>query len=205
MKVLSLGVGRTGTYSLKIALERLGFGPCHHMLEVEADLPRQVPLWTAALDGTPDWGAIHRGFESVSGWPSAGFARELIAAHPRARVVLSLRDPDAWAESFSETTARLVAEGGRLFAEPQDWLAMLARAAARAGFPPGLDRAGLRAAFAAHNEAVAAAVPADRLLFYRVTEGWGPLCGFLGRPVPPEPFPRRNDRREFWRLGALER
>jgi hypothetical protein len=205
MDVISLGVGRTGTFSQKLALERLGFEPCHHMLEVEANRSEQVPLWLAALSGIPDWGTIYKGYESVCGWPSAGFSRELIAEYPSAKVILSVRNPETWAESFSATTAKLVAERGQLFAEPQDWLEMLARAVQRAGFSPGLDMAGLQSAFTAHNEAVQAAVPANRLLIYKVTEGWGPLCNFLGVPVPPEPFPHRNDRREFWGIGALEK
>lgn len=204
MRVINLGVGRTGTLSLKHALERLGFGPCHHMLEVEADLSRQVPLWTTALDGNPDWRAIYRGYGAASGWPTAAFAREVAAAYPRARFLLSVRDPASWADSFLATTARLIAERDRLFAGPQDWLEMLRRAVERAGFRPGLGAAELGAAFAARNEAVRGAVPPGRLLVWRVEEGWGPLCDFLGLPVPSESFPHRNDREEYWRLGALE-
>ena len=204
MRVISLGVGRTGTFSQKLALEWLGFGLCHHMLEVEANRSEQVPLWMAALNGSPDWEAIYTGYESVCGWPSAGFSKELIAAYPACKFILSVRSPETWAESFSATTAKLLAERNHLFAEPQDWLEMLARAVARAGFSPGLDLPGLQSAFSAHIEAVKAAVPADRLLIYQVTEGWGPLCDFLNVPTPSEPFPCRNDRQEFWEIGALE-
>jgi hypothetical protein len=47
--------------------------------------------------------------------------------------------------------------------------------------------------FEAHNAAVQAYVPADRLLVYEVSQGWEPLCEFLGVPVPDTPFPRVND------------
>lgn len=68
----------------------------------------------------------------------------------------------------------------------------------KTGFPAGLDLPDLKRAFTAHNDAVKAAIPTDRLLTYQVKDGWGPLCGFLGKPVPADPFPRTNDRGEFW-------
>jgi hypothetical protein len=200
MQVLAFGVGRTGTLSLKLALERLGFGPCHHMEDVAspANIARQVPLWTAAVDGRPDWPAIYDGFNSADDWPTAGFFRELIAAYPQARYILTTRDPEAWADSFSATIALLVANPDALPPPMQDWGRMAIRVLARTGFPQGLDRAGLLRAFQAHTEAVRAAAPPDRLLVYEVRQGWGPLCAFLGVPVPEEPFPRRNNRQEFW-------
>jgi len=83
-------------------------------------------------------------------------------------------------------------------AEMQDWLQMVNDVVARTGFPPGLDQHGLMQAFNAHNAAVKAAIPASQLLLFQVKEGWEPLCRFLGNPVPAEPFPRTNDRVEFW-------
>jgi len=198
MHVIGAGVGRTGTYSLKLALERLGLGPCHHMEEVLLDRPVQVPLWAAAVAGRPDWGAIYEGYESAVDWPTAGFFRELAAAYPAAKFVLTLRSPERWVESFSHTIYKLMAERGSAPEDMQAWLDMAIGVIEKTGFPGGLDTAALTAAFTAHNEAVKAAIPADRLLTFQVKDGWGPLCGFLGKAVPDEPFPRTNDRGEFW-------
>ena len=198
MHVIGAGVGRTGTYSLKLALNQLGLGPCHHMEEVLFNMPVQVPLWEAALDGHADWEAVFKGYESTVDWPTAGFFRELNAAFPTAKFVLTVRSPESWADSFSETIYKLLAGRHQAPAEMQDWLTMAAGVISKTGFPEGLDMAGMMQAFNAHNDAVKAAIPADRLLVYQVKEGWEPLCVFLGVPVPDAPFPRTNDRAEFW-------
>ena len=103
MHVIGAGVGRTGTYSLKLAVNQLGLGPCHHMEAVLHDIGDQVPLWNDALNGRPDWHAVYSGFESAVDWPTACFFRELGAAYPLARFVLTTRDPDKWADSFAAT------------------------------------------------------------------------------------------------------
>lgn len=205
VNVIGLGLGRTGTYSLKLAIERLGFGPCHHMEVVLQNMPAQVPLWNAALAGHPDWAAIYEGFSSAVDWPTAGFVRELAGAFPSAKFLLTHRDHGTWADSFGETIYKLLA--GRDQAPPavKDWLDMAARVVIRSGFAEELDRDGLIKAFNAHNDMVKRTIPADRLLVYQVKEGWEPLCAFLGVPVPDEAFPRTNDRAEFWELvnGSL--
>ncbi len=198
MKVISLGVGRTGTFSLKVALEQLGFGPCHHMSEVRAHMPAQLPLWSAAVQGRADWNAIYAGYESATDWPTAGFARELVAQYPKAKFILSVRSPDSWADSFSETIRRFLLERGRAKQEAQPWIDMVLGVLRRNGITDDLDVAGLRKAFVAHNEAVKALLPARQLLVYEVKQGWAPLCEYLGVPVPIEPFPRTNDRGECW-------
>jgi hypothetical protein len=198
MQVIGAGVGRTGTYSLKLAISQLGLGPCHHMEEVLSDLAVQVPLWSAAVTGRPDWPAIYRGFNSAVDWPTAGFFRELIEVYPSARFVLTHRDPERWADSFGATIYKLMAGRDQAPPEMKAWLEMADGVLAKTGFPGGLDRSGLIDAFVTHNEAVKAAVPADHLLVFDVREGWGPLCEFLGAAVPGAEFPRTNDREEFW-------
>ncbi len=198
LNVIGTGVGRTGTYSLKLAINQLGFGPCHHMEEVLFNLPVQVPLWAAAVKGHPDWSAIYEGYRSAVDWPTAGFHKELYAAYPSAKFVLTLRSPESWADSFSETIYKLIAGRDQAPKEMQAWLDMGTGVISKTGFPAGLDRAGLIQAFTAHNEAVKATIPPQQLLVYQVKEGWGPLCEFLGTPVPADPFPRTNDRGEFW-------
>lgn len=200
MHVIGAGVGRTGTYSLKLAINQLGLGPCFHMEAVMQDRPRQVSLWNAALAGQPDWKAIYKGYSSAVDWPTACFFRELNAAYPAAKFVLTVRSPETWADSFSSTIYKLLAAQDQAPEELREWLEMAIRVVDRNGFPAGLDRDGLIKAFTAHNEAVQAAIPSERLLIYQVSEGWEPLCEFLGVPAPDGAFPRTNDRNEFWDL-----
>jgi hypothetical protein len=198
MNVIGTGVGRTGTYSLKLALNRLGVGPCHHMEEVLHQMPVQVPLWAAAAAGKPDWDTIYAGYHSTVDWPTACFFRQLHAHYPAAKFILTERDPERWADSFGATIYMLLAGKDEAPPEMRDWLDMAGDVIAKTGFPPGLDRDGLRDAFIAHNQAVRAAIPAGQLLVFEVKQGWEPLCEFLGAPVPDEDFPRTNDRGEFW-------
>jgi hypothetical protein len=198
LDVIGFGVGRTGTYSLKLALNQLGFGPCHHMEEVLHHMPVQVPLWSAAVAGQPDWSAIYGDYRSAVDWPTAGFFRELVREFPSAKFVLTDRSPERWADSFGATIYKLLAGADQAPDEMQDWLSMANGVVSRSGFPPGLDRQGLIRAFETHNEAVKEAVPASQLLVFQVKDGWDPLCAFLDAPVPAEAFPRTNDRGEFW-------
>lgn len=198
MKVIGAGVGRTGTYSLKLAINQLGLGPCHHMEEVLHNMAVQVPLWAAAAQGRADWLAIFDGYESAVDWPTAGFFRELDEAYPEAKFVLTVRSPESWTESFSQTIYKLLAGRAQAPSEMGAWLDMASAVIEKTGFPEGLDGPALTRAFNAHNEAVKAAIPANRLLIFQVKDGWAPLCDFLGVPVPDAPFPRTNDRGEFW-------
>lgn len=198
MHVIGAGVGRTGTYSLKLAINRLGLGPCHHMEAVIQNMPAQVPLWQAAVDGKPDWPAIYAGFESAVDWPTAAFFRELAAAYPSAKFILTHREQKGWAESFAETIQKAMSMRHQAPPELRPWLTMAYGVVVRSGFPDGLDHDSLVKGFIAHNQAVQAAIPAGRLLVYQVADGWEPLCAFLGAPVPDEAFPRTNDRLAFW-------
>ena len=198
MHVIGAGVGRTGTYSLKLAINQLGLGPCHHMEAVLVGIAAQVPLWNDVLSGRPDWQAVYRGFASAVDWPTACFFRELSAAYPRARFVLTTRDPEKWADSFAATIYKLIGDRDQAPPVKKAGLDMAAGVIARTGFPAGLNQEELASAYVAHNEAVKAAVPASRLLVYQVKDGWGPLCQFLGVPEPADPFPRTNHRAEFW-------
>lgn len=198
LTVIGVGVGRTGTYSLKLAINELGYGPCHHMEEVLHNLKDQVPLWSDAAEGKPDWNAIYKDYRSAVDWPTAGFFRELNAAYPSARFILTTREPRRWAESFSETIYKLLAVGEYAPPDMQPWLAMAGRVIEKTGLPAGLSVDQLAGAFEAHNEAVKSEIPEERLLVFEVKQGWEPLCSILGEPVPSIPFPRTNDRGEFW-------
>jgi hypothetical protein len=198
MQVIGVGVGRTGTYSLKLAINELGFGPCHHMEEVLHNMSVQVPLWADVVAGNPDWAKVYAGYSSAVDWPTACFFRELAAEFPSAKFVLTHRSPERWANSFGATIYELLAGKDQAPPEMHDWLEMASNVISKSGFSPGLDREGLANAFIAHNEAVKAAIPADQLLEFEVKDGWEPLCSFLEVPVPNGDVPRTNDRGEFW-------
>lgn len=198
LQVIGAGIGRTGTHSLRTAINQLGLGPCHHMEEVLHDMGRQVPLWQTAVDGHPDWAEIYKGYASAVDWPTATFFRELHTAYPTAKFILTVRSTQSWVESFSETIYKALAGRAHAPDAMQPWLTMSSGVIARAGIVDGMDRVGLMAAFDAHVAAVKATIPPDQLLVYQVKEGWGPLCTFLGVPVPAVEFPRTNDRAEFW-------
>lgn len=204
-RVIGSGFGRTGTASLKRALEILGFGPCHHMEEVLRH-PAEVPTWEAAARGEPvDWPRFLDGWGSAVDFPSAFYWRELAGAFPDAKVIHTVRDPSAWFDSYATTILPAVSQFPSRIVGP--WLPFVSapfRVASRAllerVFGPDLrDKANAMRVFEAHTEEVKRTIPADRLLVFDVREGWGPLCAFLGVPVPEEPFPRVNDAAEFQR------
>jgi hypothetical protein len=200
LKVIGLGLGRTGTYSLKTALESLELGPCHHMERVAQNMPVQLPLWNEALHQPPNFDAIYAGMQSAVDWPTAAFYRELYAAYPKARFILTHRSKESWAESFGSTIYQLLADREKAPAPVREWLDMVVQAIGKSGFPMGLDFEGLAERYEAHNQAVRDLIPAEQLLVYQVKEGWAPLCQFLNVAVPATEFPRTNNREEFWEL-----
>ena len=198
MKVIGTGLGRTGTYSLRTALNELGLGPCFHMEEVLMNQPVQVPLWVAAARAAPDWETIFSGYQSAVDWPACRFFKELYAEYPDAKFVHTIRTPESWADSFTETIYTLLSGPEAFPPEMMPWLDMSREIIEQTGFPMGLDRDRLMAGFLAHSDAVRLAIPRDQLLIYKVSDGWDPLCKFLKVPVPDTDFPRTNNRIEFW-------
>lgn len=197
MRVVGAGLGRTGTASLKRALETLLGGTCHHMFEVTT--VEQARGWQAAAEGNPpDWHEFLADYTALVDWPGASFWPELSAAFPDALVLLSVRDSlDQWYDSASTTIFR----PGEPPAEPDElWTARRAmwQAIARTRFTPDpTDRDAAIAAAAAHNQAVVDTIEPERLLVYRAGDGWEPLCAALDLPVPDEPYPVTNTREEF--------
>jgi len=199
LQVIGAGVGRTGTLSLKLALERIGFGPCYHMTEVLAGVRRNTPLWIEAVQGRPDWDAIFAGYHSTTDYPACTFWRALADHYPEAKVVLSVRDPDRWFDSVSQTifSARMRAS---VDATP---LAPMFERAVHGMFGNRItDRAFMTGWFRRRNQEVIDALAPERLLVHSARDGWEPLCAFLGVPVPDVPYPRINSRDEFG--GGLE-
>jgi len=192
LKVIGSGLGRTGTLSMKYALEQLGFGPCHHMAEVFRH-PESVPLWVAAGNGKPDWDALARGFNAMVDYPGSRYWRELYAHYPDAKVLHTVRDPDTW---FESTQATIFAPDGPLFVSPPGMQEFFSIIASDFGSKIG-DRAFMTDFFRRHTERVIQTIPKERLLVYHVGEGWERLCAFLGVPVPQTPFPSENSRGVF--------
>jgi hypothetical protein len=199
LEIVGAALGRTGTNSLKLALEQLGFGPCHHMFEVR-DHPEQLPYWQAAARGEPpDWDEVFTNYRACVDWPSARFWREIAAHYPDAKVLLTLRDADKWFDSVHATIypvimSREAREPGRF----RDTLEMAAEIIIKQTFGGRLDdRDDAIAVFRAYEEEVRRTIAPERLLAYDVSQGWEPLCAFLEVPVPDTPFPRTNTREEF--------
>jgi len=193
LRVVGAGLGRTGTLSLKLALEKLLGGPCYHMAEMLGH-PEHVPLWRAAARGElVDWEALFAGYRAGVDWPQGSFWEEIAEAFPDAIILLSLRDADSWWRSASETIFKISA--AKTLAP--EWYAMVEEIFTHRFVWPPDDEAAAKAAFERYNADVLARAPKDRLLVWRASDGWGPLCERLGVPVPGEPFPRVNTREEF--------
>lgn len=209
LEVIGAGHGRTGTLSLKLALEMLGIGPCHHMNELVAD-PSAARQWVDVWKGrTPDWTRIYRGYRAAVDFPTSEFYATLADAYPQAKVILTVRDPERWWQSAYDTIYRAEPGiGGKLKLAARATYSRKARDLIRIfsnlsrlweGTFEGRfeDKAHAIGIFEAHTEAVRATIPADRLLVMQVRDGWKPLCDFLGVPVPDVPFPRTNSP-EVW-------
>jgi Sulfotransferase domain len=190
LEVIGAGFGRTGTASMKLALEELGLGPCHHMLEVLKS-PEQTALWRAALKGNlPNWDEAFAGYHSSVDFPSSLFWRELTAYYPEAKVLLTVRSPESWYASMERTLIPIIRNS-----TDQDSIGVQL---SKRLFPKGLDdEAGMIEALEKNTTELQAAFGPERLLTYHVGDGWQPLCEFLEQPVPDRPFPRTNTADEF--------
>jgi hypothetical protein len=221
LKIIGAGFGRTGTLSLRTALERLSFGPCYHMIEV-LKRPQDAAFWDGAADKAArgeciDWDKVFSGYEGTVDWPGCAFYRELMEAYPDAKVVLSVRDPQEWYESVRASFLRrrdtaapkptlrrtLVFKVLRWVAPSMRNLYLMQRKVIfeRSFRGHWLEKNDAIAAFEKHVKEVKEFVPPERLLVYEVTQGWEPLCEFLGVEVPDEPFPHRNDADEFRKIA----
>lgn len=201
LQVIGVGLHRTGSMSVKAALERLGFGPCYHGMEA---LRRCADgeHWLAAYEaGAVDWSVIFDGYRATLDWPTIYFWEQLAAAYPDAKILLTDRDPQRWWESHAAMFQIGAEFDGKLTDEQRRWAeeSGFARMQAALGTVASatfdgrvFDKAHCLRVFEQHYERVRRTVPAERLLVYRVQEGWEPLCRFLGVDVPDEPFPRVN-------------
>jgi hypothetical protein len=198
MRVIGAGLGRTGTHSLKFALERLLGAPCYHMVEVFEHLDH-VPTWHAAIRGeSVDWQPVLGGYVATVDYPGAAVWRELTAAYPEALVLLSTRrDAATWLKS-ARATIMVSGPENKLEDDPaMPGAAAMLRDMLAAFDPNWRDDAAALAAYDRHNAAVRQEVPPDRLIDWQPGDGWAPLCRALGVDVPEEDFPHTNTTEEF--------
>jgi hypothetical protein len=206
LKVIGAGWSRTGTFSLRLALQQLGLGPCYHMHEVFLH-PEHPALWRRAAAGKLEsWSELLGEYQSVADTPACLFWRELVRGYPGAKVVLTLRDPNDWYESMCSTLYPMILASAAGSSAGDRAASDLARELVFDGFFGGKfsDRQSALALFDEHNGAVRREVPSERLLVYEVSQGWQPLCDFLELPMPAAPFPRSNDRAGFRRRAGLD-
>ena len=198
IEVIGAGLGRTGTMSLKLALQELGFGPCYHMMDV-FQRPQAPEQWLRAAEGDPvDWEEVLPGFRATVDWPGAYFYKELVARYPKAKVILSLRDVESW---FRSTQATIFSNPSFPGALPA-WRAMVQKVITEPMGGRLDDRETLIARYDAHNDEVRRVIPKQKLLVFEASQGWGPLCTFLGVPVPETPYPRTNTTEEWAKRAA---
>jgi hypothetical protein len=191
LKVIGTGFGRTGTDSMREALDILGFGPCHHMHEVIAH-EHQKLMWRAKIQGAPlSWDELFAGYQSCVDWPSAYYWRELIAVYPQAKVILTHRSAESWWASFEKT----ILAGLSKSTDPQSVGLALIRDKVFGGRMN--DKAHAMACYEANVKAIRETVPAARLLVHELGDGWAPLCAHLGVPVPAVDYPSANSAEAF--------
>ncbi|MDQ6811342.1 MAG: sulfotransferase family protein [Actinomycetota bacterium] len=199
LRVIGAGLGRTGTNSLKLALQQLLGGPCYHMFEVSARTDHTA-VWHAAVRGEPvDWGRLLSEFAATVDWPACAFWRELHEANPDAFILLSTRESaQAWWESMQATIIAILSRPDPPDEPENAERRAMIRELLRVRFSRGWrDRETAIGAYEAHNAEVREAVGRGRLIDWRPGDGWEPICGALDLPVPQAPFPHVNTTADF--------
>jgi hypothetical protein len=199
LKLINAGLGRTGTTSLKVALERLGFGPCYHMFDVISSEERLRQWENIVCDGQPpDWEVVFDGYTSAVDGPCAIYYRQIMEAFPQAKVILTVRDAERWYQSTYDTLYQFALRNREDPAGPgsrQSRLYRVTNTMVWDGLFAGrfTDKDHATEVFRRRNQEIVRSVDPGRLLVYDVTQGWEPLCAFLGADPPPEEFPHVND------------
>ena len=202
---------RTGTTSLHVALEILLGGKCYHMKTV-AENPRQhIPFWINACKEEPsdeEFLNFFKDYSAAVDFPPVAFYERLMRLYPDAKVVLSVRDPEKWFISVNSTIAKVLK---KMTSFPSNFIfsfilrqpfAEMVRLLFEKGFQFDMtrhfsNREVMIKAYNDHVQRVKSTVPQDRLLVFQATDGWKPLCEFLGVPVPEQAYPRLNTSEDF--------
>lgn len=210
VQVIGAGFGRTGTWSLKAALEEIGKGPCFHMVDLMPH-PDRAAHFLAALNGEPnDWNATFEGYRATVDWPGCTFYKDIMATYPEAKVILSVRDSEKWYASAEKTIYALKEAAARGALEgdgpgaPPEVLLMIRTLIWDTTFQDRFaDKDFAIGVFEAWNEEVKQTVPAEKLLVYEIQQGWEPICEFLGVDVPDSEFPHLNDAESFRKMFGV--
>lgn len=210
LKLINAGLGRTGTTSLKVALERLGFGPCYHMFDIVGSEERLKQWEEIVCDAQrPDWDAVFDGYTSAVDGPCAIYYRQIMEAFPEAKIVLTVRDAEHWYKSTYDTLFQFALKNEENPPEIHSLQSRLYRVTNTmtwSGLFDGRfpDKEYAIEVFRNHNQQVVHNIDPDNLLVYDVKQGWEPLCAFLGVDVPPQDFPHVNDTESMRkRLGQV--
>lgn len=206
LRVVGSGLGRTGTKSLKAALELLLGGPCYHMVEC-FEHPEHPPRWhDAVLGRSVDWASLLDGYVATVDWPAAACWKELAVAWPDALILHSERPADEWFRSADATIFELFKKPRDEWDEPgvNPWWDMAVAMLEERFTRDFLERDAAIAAVEAWNADVRASAPPDRLLLWNTGDGWEPICRALGVAVPDEPFPHTNTTAEFRAASGLD-
>jgi hypothetical protein len=191
LKIIGTGFGRTGTDSMRHALNILGVGPTHHMFELEEGAPLRSLWLDLANGGTPDWDMLFEGYSSCVDWPSAYYWRILIDVYPEAKVILTMRSAESWWNSFEKTILWYLQNS-----EDRNGLAHLL-VADQVFHGRAHDRNHAIAVYNKNVEDVLATVSPDRLLVHNLGDGWQPLCDWLGLPIPSVDYPSGNTTKDL--------
>jgi hypothetical protein len=204
LKLVGAGLGRTGTHSLKLALEQVLGAPCYHMLEV-LQRPDDITQWQLAADGgDPDWKQLFSTYAATVDWPAASYWREISDVFPDAIVLLSVRPADEWWKSANRTIFEISQRPSPPDPLMQAQMRMIRQTLANRFTPEWADERAAKEAFERHNAEVREQVPADRLVEWQPGDGWEPICRALGVPVPEAPFPHVNTTEEFRAMTHLD-
>ena len=219
LKIIGAGFGRTGTKSLQLALETLGYGKCYHMEELFRN-PEGVEHWINAYNETPvNWNHLFKDYNSIVDFPGSMYYKELHTYYPDAKIILSVRDPESWYQSALKTIyafdpgpaikIKLMlkmpfsSKARNLFKAIQ----LNDKSIWKKFFEGKFDDKNYAInKFKMHIEAVKQAIPKNQLLIFEAKDGWKPLCEFLNKPIPETPFPSSNKGEDFheWAKGIVK-
>jgi len=208
LKVIGAGFGRTGTNSLKLALEQLGYAPCHHMKEVAPSL-EQINWFDQASKGElMDWDNVFVKFEAAVDLPAALYYLELAEHFPEAKIILSVRDAEGWHDSTQETIYAVALNAPtwlKWLVPPIGRLVNMVNRSIWNGVFSGEfeNREAAITIFNQHIANVQKNISPERLLVHSAKEGWAPICGFLDKPIPDTPYPRVNEAKDIKRIVAI--
>jgi len=211
IEIIGAGFGRTGTHTLKLALQHLGFSKCYHMEELVMN-PESLHYWEDARHGKQvNWDELFKGYRAAVDFPTNMFYTDLMQHYPDAKVILTMRDPESWYKSFGSTIIRqskpslkqIVSTSFKLpFNQKLRQQLKIFKYAGKFldemfGGRFDEDKEKMINIFNSRNDHIKNTIPPEKLLIYEVKDGWAPLCNFLGRPVPDKPFPHSNTTAEF--------